>query len=80
MDEAFLCECGCDELWYFGKYVRCPKCFTEMMMVLNVEAVELEHWLRRWSITEDNPCGSFSNWEKIPNTPHYRNKDIRETL
>ena len=29
MDESFVCECGNNEFWFFGEYVRCKKCFNE---------------------------------------------------
>lgn len=29
MDESFVCECSNNKFWFFGEYVRCPKCFNE---------------------------------------------------
>lgn len=33
MDKSISCECGSDQFWYFGEYVRCPKCFNEMKLI-----------------------------------------------
>ncbi len=29
MDESTTCECGNEVFWFFGHFVRCPKCYKE---------------------------------------------------
>ena len=64
------CECGNEEFWYFGEYVRCPKCATEYKQEVMVRSTGFwpwskvtafhETWMRRFNLKENN----FGNWEK----------------
>ncbi len=59
MEKSIKCECGNDRLWYFGNFVRCPKCLNEMQETVTGRKKEKELWLRRWN----KETYSYSNWE-----------------
>jgi hypothetical protein len=61
MDESIKCECGNIKFWYFGSYVRCPKCLNEMKQTNTGREFEInyETWIRRWN----NEQHIYSNWE-----------------
>ena len=61
MDISIKCECGHDTFWYFGDYVRCPKCFNEIKETITGRTKIKELWIRRWN----NECKWYSNWEHI---------------
>lgn len=70
MDESMKCECGNDTFWYFGTFVRCPKCYQEYKRTETVvRSVEVEHWTRRWSVDGENAHGNWehSNAEQLKN-------------
>ena len=57
MDEALKCECGAKKFWYFGEFVRCPKCLNEMKHTTIKKTKEL--WVRRFNHEQHK----YSNWE-----------------
>ena len=61
MDESLKCECGETKFWYFGGYVRCPKCFNEMKETTTGREKVKEPWLRRFN----NENNQYGNWEHM---------------
>lgn len=56
MDESIVCECGNDRFWWFGEFLRCPKCHNEFKGGRN------ELWMRRFNL-ETKSYGE--NWEHL---------------
>ena len=73
MDKSFKCECGNEDFWYFGKFVRCPKCLNEYKCesIYHAPSYRLqssgftttEYWMRRFN-KETNQYDK--NWEQTP--------------
>lgn len=61
MNESIKCECSNEKFWYFGNYVRCPKCLNEMKQTITGRKKVKELWLRRWNHKQHK----YSNWEHI---------------
>lgn len=61
MNESIKCECGETKLWFFGGYVRCPKCFNEMKETVTGRKKVKELWLRRFN-NEEHKYGNWEHW------------------
>ena len=60
MKESWRCECGNDKFWFFGDFVRCPKCLNEMKLTKTGRKKQVEFWVRRYNlITHEYD----KNWE-----------------
>jgi len=59
MDKSIKCECGNEQFWFFGQFVRCPKCFSEIKQVKTGRKKVIENWIRRFNNEEHK----YSNWE-----------------
>jgi hypothetical protein len=57
VEKSITCECGNNKFWYFGNYIRCPKCFMEFKMDNPTKIIQ-----RRWNkkLKQYN-----ENWEGI---------------
>jgi len=60
MDESIECECGETRFWWFGDFLRCPKCHNEFKQTGPKGRREL--WLRRFN--RELKCYG-KNWEHI---------------
>lgn len=60
MDESIKCECGNDKFWWFGDYLRCPKCHNEY------KKDGIEYWLRRFNKEENHYS---EHWEHSHSGP-----------
>jgi hypothetical protein len=67
MEKSIVCECGNSEFWYFGKYARCTKCYTEYK-----EDSQGIFWLRRFNKLENNYT---NNWEKVRANPAWYSEE-----
>ena len=70
MEESLICECGCNEFWFFWghnqEFVRCKNCLNEYKAEWHYKferrgsPVNKERWLRRFN----NETKEYENWEK----------------
>ena len=60
MEESITCECGSNKFWWFGEYLRCPKCHNEFKQTGPKRQREL--WFRRFNKEENR---YENNWEHV---------------
>lgn len=61
MDESIKCECGNNKFWYFGDFVRCPKCWNEYKYMPIAQG---EYWLRRFNKELQEYDKNWEHWHK----------------
>ena len=57
MTASIVCECGNTKFWFFGHFVRCPKCFNEYK-----ETPLKEILLRRLNMETDQYENDWEHW------------------
>uniref|UniRef100_A0A6M3LKK9 Uncharacterized protein n=1 Tax=viral metagenome TaxID=1070528 RepID=A0A6M3LKK9_9ZZZZ len=60
LEKNILCECGENKFWWFGSYLRCPKCHTEFKQT-GAKGKE-QFWQRRFNKISHE---YNKNWEHL---------------
>jgi hypothetical protein len=63
VDLKIECPCGCNNFWFFGEYVRCQQCLTEIKWTNQPNSKYQLLWFRKKYLD-----GNYSEfWEKLEN-------------